>query len=197
MDVGTNIKSHMPGRQMATGGLRSFVVGHGSMSKSPEVFKKTPIVSGLHSVSRDVVKDILEFTSIPLLTTARLDQDVPQGLVIAGRAVVESSTAVKPHSHQGVLRSADEWTAIQGDVVELDVAEVRGRQTTVAVFATGISNGKLTDGGFDARTSKRAACATNQASGSHETFAKQVGLTSAGALSLSGGDLENHNYANI
>lgn len=190
MDVGTNIKSHMPGRQGATGGQRPFVVGRGAICF--EIFKKTPFVSGLHSVSRDVVKDIPEFVSIPLLTTTRLDQDVPQGLATAGRAIAESSTAVKPHPHQSVLRSADEWTVTPDEAVG-----VCGSRATVVSFATRISNEKLTDGGFDARPSKRVACATNHASGTHETFTKRVDFPSAGASSLSGGDLENHSYADI
>lgn len=193
MDVETNIKSHMPGRQGATHGQRLFVARHGSTTESSKVFKKTPFVSGLHSVSRDVVKDMREFTSIPLLTTTSPDQDVPQAFAVAGRTIAESSTAVKPHSHQSVLRSADRWTARRGDALG-----VRGRHATAVSLATGISNGKLTDGGLDARPSKRAACATNHTSGTHVTFAKRVELTSAGALSLSGGgDLENHSYADI
>ncbi len=162
------------------------------MSRSSEIFKKTPFVSGLHSVSRDVVKDILEFVSIPLLTTTRLDQDVPQGFAGAGWAIAESSTAVKPHFHQSILLSADEWTVMQDDVVK-----VSGGRTIAASFTTGFSNEKLIDRGFEVRASKHVACATNHASGTHETFTKQVEFTSAGAWSLSGGDLENHSYADI
>jgi hypothetical protein len=192
MDVGTNIKPHQPGRQQATDGQWLFVIGQRSMSQSSKIFKKTPFVSGLHSVSRDVVKDIPEIASIPLLTTTMLDQDVPQGLAHAGRMIAENSTAVTPHSHQDVLRSADRWTARPGDVVGL-----RGNRATVASFAAGFSNGKLTDGGSDARPFKWTACATNRASGVHQTFANRAALTSAGALSLSGGDLEKHSYADI
>jgi hypothetical protein len=192
MDVGTNIKPHQPGRQGATDRRRLFVVGHGSMSESSKIFKKTPFVSGLHSVSRDVVKDIPEIASIPLLTTTMLDQDVPQGLAHAGRTIAENSTAVTPHSHQDVLRSADERTAGPGDVVGL-----KGNRATVASFAAGISNGKLTDSDLAARPSKRAVSATNHALGTSQTFAKRTGLTSAGASSLSAGDLENHSYADI
>ncbi|OYU90441.1 MAG: hypothetical protein CFE29_06090 [Bradyrhizobiaceae bacterium PARB1] len=192
MNVGTNIKSQMPGRQGATGGQRPFVIGHDSISKSLEVFKKTPFISGLHAISRDVVKDIPDIVSVPLLTTTRLDQDVPQDFVIAGRAIAESSTVVKPYPHQSVFRSADEWTAAGGDAVGL-----RGKQATMVPSGTGISNGKLTDSPFDARTSKPLACATNHLSPTHQTVAHQVELTSAGALSPSGGDHENHNYADI
>lgn len=186
MDVGTNIMSHVPGRQRATGEQRSFVIGRSAISRSFKIFKKTPFISGLHSVSRDVVKDIPEFVSTPLLTTTRLDQDVPHGLAGAGRVIPESPTAVKPCPHQSVLRSADQW-----------VVAGSGKRITVLSFVTGISNEKLTDGGFDARPSKRVACATNHASGTHEIFTKRAAFPSAGASSLSSGDLENHSDADI
>jgi hypothetical protein len=192
MNVVSNTSPQMPGRPKATDGQWLCLSGHGAMSEFSKIFKKTPFVSGLHPVSRDVVKDVAEIASIPLLTTTTLDQDVSQGFAGAGWTIAENPTAVTPHSHQGVLRSADERTAAPGDVVGS-----KGNHAVRASLAVGISNGKLTGGELDARPSKWAASATNHASVVHDTFAKRNGLTSAGALGLSAGDLENHSYADI
>lgn len=194
MDVGTNIKPHLQGRRRATDLHWPFAAA--IASRHDEIFKKTPFVSGLHSVSRDVVKDIPEIASIPLLTTTLLDQDVPQGLAVAGRPIAENSTAVTLHAHQDVSRSADGHTAVFGAVVGVTGNQAIDVSFTVTSFEAGISNGKLTDRGWDARTSDRAACATNDRSRSHAATARQNRFVITGARS-SGGDLENHSYADI
>lgn len=201
MDVGTNIKPHLQGRHGAT--VLHWLFAADAVSKDVswhhEIFKKTPFVSGLHSVSRDVVKDIPEIDSIPLLTTTVLDQDVPEGLVstdfaIAGRQIAENSTAVTPHSHQDVLRSADERTAA-GGVVGVRGNQVVDASATVAALHPEHSNGNLTDRGWGACTSRWAAGATNAGAGD-VSFVEQNRFFIAGA-SLLGGDLENHSYADI
>jgi hypothetical protein len=194
MDVGTNIKPHLQGRLGATGLHWLFVAG--DVSRHHEIFKKTPFVSGLHPVSRDVVKDIAEIASIPLLTMTALDLEVPHGPASAGDTIAENPAAVTPHSQQDVLRSADEYSAASGDVVGVKGNQAIDALFTVTSLSAGTSNGNLTDRGWDARTSKRAACATNAASGRRVSFAEQDRFVSAGA-SLSGGDLENQYYANI
>ena len=156
MDVGTNIKPRLQGRHKATGLHWLFMAGNvprHHVSRHHEIFKKTPFVSGLHSVSRDVVKDIPEITSIPLLTTTLLDQDVPQGLAVAGRTIAENSTAVTPDAHQDVSRSADGHTAVFGAVVGVTGNQAIDVSFTVTSFEAGISNGKLTDAALDARKS--------------------------------------------
>lgn len=199
MNVGTNIKSRLQGRQGAAGLHWSIAADHVSrryVSRHHEIFKKTPFVSGLHPVSRDVVKDIAEIASIPLLTTTLLDQDVPQGFAVAGWMIAEKTTAVTSHSHQDVLRSADERIAACGGVVGVKGNQATGVSFTVASRDAGISNGKLTDCGGDARKSNRAAGATNALSAAIASFAVQDRFASAGA-NLLRGDLENHSYADI
>ena len=198
MNAGTHIKPRLQGRQEATGLHWLFAKADVSWNVSwhHEIFKKTPFVSGLHSVSRDVVKDIPDIASIPLLTMTASGLEVPQGSARAGDTIAENSAAVTPHSHQDVLRSADEHSAALGDVVGLKGNQVIDALFTVTSRDAGISNGKLTDHGWDARKSKRAACATNAASGLRTSFAEQNRFVSAGA-SLSGSDLEKHSYADI
>jgi hypothetical protein len=196
MNAGTSIKPRLQGRQGATvlhwPLVAMDVPPH--VSRHHEIFKKTPFVSGLHSVGRDAVKDIPEIASIPLLTTTLLDQDAPHGIAVAGRQIAENPTAVTRHSHQDVLRSADERTAA-GDVVGVKGNQAIDLPFTGMALAAGDSNGNLTDRGWDARTSRWAACATNARVGD-VSFTKQDRFVIAGA-SRSGGDLENHSYADI
>lgn len=196
MDVGTNIKLLLQGRQKATGLYWPFA---GSdvlcdVSAHHEIFKKTPFVSGLHSVSRDVVKDIPEIASTPLLTTTMLDQEASQVLAGAERVIAEKPTALTPNFHQDVLRSADERSA-DGDVVGVKGNQAIDVLFTVTASDAGDSNGNLTDYGRDACTSRWAACATN-AGAEDVSSAEHDRFVIAGA-SVSGGDLENHSYADI
>jgi len=197
MNAGTSIKPRLQGRQGATGlhwPFAAVAARPHHVSRHHEIFKKTPFVSGLHSVGRDAVKDIPEIASIPLLTTTMLDQNAPQAIAVAGRKIAENSTAVTRHSHQDVLRSADERTAA-GDVVGVKGNQAIDVSFTVMALAAGDSNGNLTDRRWDARQSRWAACATN-AGAEDMSFAKQDRFVIAGA-SLLGGDLENHSYADI
>jgi len=194
MNAGTSIKPRLQGRQGAMDLYWPFAAA--GVSAHHEIFKKTPFVSGLHSVSRDVVKDIPEIDSIPLLTTTMLDQNVPQGFAVAGRMIAENSTAVTPDSHQDVLRSADERTAALGDVVGLKRNRAIETSFTVSASAIGASNGKLTVDRWYARKSKRTARATNDWSTTHVALMPRDGFTIAGAGHF-GGDLENHSYADI
>ncbi|WP_398476467.1 hypothetical protein [Tardiphaga sp.] len=199
MDVGTNIKPRLQGRHKAAGLHWPFMAGNvpsHHVSRHHEIFKKTPFVSGLHPVSRDVVKDIAEIASIPLLTMTALHPEAPQGSADACWMIAENPAAVTPHSHQDGLRSADEHSAASGDVVGVTGNQAIDVLFTVTSFGAGISNGKLTDRGWDARKSKRTACATNAASGLHTSVVERDRFASAGA-SLSGGDLEKHSYADI
>jgi hypothetical protein len=116
MNAGTHITQQAPRRHQAFGRLRP--CDRDGVSESFEIFKKTPFVAGLHSVGRDVVKDIPEIASIPLPATIAFDQDDPKGMMPGqGRPVAESPTAVKPHCHQDVLRSADTVSAVFGAIV--------------------------------------------------------------------------------
>ncbi|QUS40144.1 hypothetical protein RPMA_15870 [Tardiphaga alba] len=209
MDAETIITPHMPSRPGATSRhlpwasmssvTHSFAIGHEPVSELVEIFKKTPFVSGLHSVSRDVVKDIAEIGSIPLLTMTTLDHHLPQVSGLAGRMIAESSTAVKSHSHQDVFRSADARAAACADVVGSTGNQAKSPDWAVPVGA-GISNGKLTAGGGAGRTSERAGCATNHGSGTHRifanrTFAKTNRIAIADALCLPAGVVEKQCYA--
>lgn len=194
MHVGTTIKPLLPGRPGAAGPHWRFAAADVSIHHA--IFKKTPFVSGLHPVSRDVVKDIPEIISIPLLTTTVLDQVVSQGFAIAGRTTAENSTSMTPYSYQSVLRSADERTAACGDVVGVQGNKAIDTSFTVTSLNARISNGKLTDRGLDACKSGRAARATNAWLGIRSIFLLQNRFAIAGA-SFSGGDLENHSYADV
>lgn len=203
MNAGTSIKPRLQGRQRATGLHWPFVAidaARHHVSRHDEIFKKTPFVSGLHSVGRDAVKDMPEIGSIPLLTTTMLDQNVLQGsasegLAIAGCRIAENSTAVTPYAHQDVLRSADMHTAA-GAVVGVTGNQAIDVSFTVTSFEAGISNGKLTDAALDARKSKRDVCATNLGAELHAAIAEQNGFAIAGAR-LPGSDLENHSHADV
>lgn len=199
MNAGTSIKPRLQGRHGATGLHWLSMLGPflaPDVSRHDEIFKKTPFVSGLHSVGRDAVKDIPEIASIPLLTTTMLDQDDPHGVANAGRQIAENPTAVTPHAHQDVLRSADGHTAAFGVVVGVTGNQAIDVPFTVTSFEAGVSNGKLTHRGWDACTPNRAACATNAGSDLHARIARRSGLTIAGA-GLLRGDLENHSYADV
>lgn len=193
MDVGTNIKPPSQGRDRAASLPRAFV---GYVSARREIFKKTPFVAGLHPVSRDVVKDVAEIDIIPLLTTRLPDRDVPQGLAVAGRLMMEKSTAVTLTFPQRVQRFADRRIAVSVGLVGGIETKTVNAAFTLSLNDAGRSNGNLTAKRWDRRTSDVAVRATKSRFDVSMSSEEPDQFANAGAC-LPGGDLENHRYADV
>ncbi|RYX93484.1 MAG: hypothetical protein EON84_10125 [Bradyrhizobiaceae bacterium] len=193
MNIGTTVKLQLQSRRQATGWPSPWAARRLARR---QIFKKTPFVAGLHSVSRDVVKDIAEVETIPLLQTTLPDQDFPQGFAAAGRAIMERPTAVTLTFPQGVLHFADKRFAASVDVVAGMETEAVNASFTLSPNAARRSNGNLTPKRWDTDTSEMAASTTKSRSEVLMTFDGLHQFANAGAC-LSGGDLENHRYADV
>jgi hypothetical protein len=193
MDVRTNIKPHWDSHLRATGLPYAYAP---DVSACREIFKKTPFVAGLHPVSRDVVKDIAEIDIIPLLTTRLPDRDVPQGLAVAGRLMMEKSTAVTLTFPQRVQRFADRRIAVSVGLVGGIETKTVNAAFTLSPNDARHSNGNLTARRWDRRTSDVAVRATKSRFDVSMSSDEPDQFANAGAC-LPGGDLENHRYVDV
>jgi hypothetical protein len=248
MDDRTNIKNRLPNLFKAAGTYpvigtsdvdlepvvspsvsacgAQFLARKSDRADAAEIFKKTSSIADLKPRGRDVAKDVLKVSDIPLLMRTLLDNGHLNGNCFTGRAIAENLKSASWNPRQDVGRSADRPATAVGGAVGLkrnlapDMAVVKVEGMSDLNFtgaarcvdredaargsfggqvgaAVGTLNVKLTGAEQAELKTKRRLRATKHTSDTLSKYVRQAGSAAGGAVTCPGGAYEKQCHVDI